>query len=79
MILLYVLEWAIFILAILFVFTQIFIPFLRGTSFFPLLRKEGKISKEFAEATNEVYEEELKQQVLRKKREVEKLKAKINK
>jgi hypothetical protein len=61
-------EATLFALILLIVFSQIIIPFIRGTSPFPFFRKEANLQKSLEEARQRDVEESL-QKIIKKQNE----------
>ncbi len=56
-------QWALTIAILVLLFTQILVPLLRGTPFFPTFRRERSLAKELAEAQEEVRHAEMEQKI----------------
>lgn len=56
-------------LILYFIFTQLMLPALRGTSLFPYFRKEGKIREEIVDLNQEKHEAELRDELEQRRRE----------
>jgi hypothetical protein len=68
------LEVVVLSLVVLFIGTQILVPAMRGRALFPMFRKEAKIEAEVVEVEQAIHEEELKNIVKSKKRQLNKVK-----
>ncbi len=74
MILVYLFEFLVVGLGIIFAATQIVIPLWRGTPIFPIFRKERKLVKELSEAKGEVREAELVKNIHEERKQAEEIK-----
>ena len=74
MALLYILEYAVTVLILLIIFTQILIPIYRGTQLFPFFRRERNLENRLQSVKQDVLEAELEVQVLETKKRVSEMK-----
>jgi hypothetical protein len=58
-----VLELAVAALLVGFVCTQIVLPMMRGTSLFPVLRKEAKLQADLEEVKQQVVEKKIEEEI----------------
>lgn len=74
MALLYFLEFAFFILSVLFVVTQIIIPLCEGDPLFSWFRRQGELDEELADARGDLEEVLLEEKIKKVKEETLRLK-----
>lgn len=75
---LYVCEWVLIILFLVFIVSQVIIPLFRGTVLFPMVgTRESRLQRRLAEMTQEELELELAQQIKDKEVELTELKRKL--
>ena len=60
---LYVLEVAVYILCLAFIVTQLVIPGVRETAFFPLFRREGKLEQARVKTEQLLREQQLSKEI----------------
>lgn len=61
MILLGLLEFVVILLLLLFLITQIIIPLCRGTSWYPIFRREAKLQKDISQVKQAIVERQMEE------------------
>jgi hypothetical protein len=70
----YVLEFAVVVLLLYFLMSQLIVPAMRGTALFPFFRRERKLKEEILDVQQEIREDALEDQLdaaIRKARRID--------